>query len=103
LAVEVARATSAEGGLDGRITSLEADHFLFNQEVFTITSGDISNGYIDLGHEVEALSLNMYVDRLAIHQTADYTVSVVAGALLPAGEEALAAGDVIRAKYAYRV
>jgi hypothetical protein len=47
------------------------------------------------------------VNRLVMHEGEDYTVSVVggvtrmsfAGAMLPAGEQALSAGDKIRVAY----
>ena len=55
--------------------------------------------------------MNAFVDRLAIFQTDDYTLSTVsgvtrmtfAGSLITPGQEKLSAGDVVRVKYAYEV
>lgn len=94
--------------LDSLIQSLEAASVAFVQEKFILNSTDISNGYVTLANLAISASINAFVDRLAIHQTDDYTVSTVsgvtritfAGSLITAGQEKLASGDVIRVKYA---
>jgi hypothetical protein len=74
----------------------------------TLNGTDISNGYIDLPHEaVETNGMSAYVDRLAIHQGEDYTLSVVggvtrvtfAGELVSPGSQQLQSGDSIYIRY----
>lgn len=73
------------------------------KQSFDLTSTDITNGYIDLSHEALASSVVAFVDRLAIHQGSDYTVSVVggvtrltfAGDLIAPGQSQLDANDNI--------
>jgi hypothetical protein len=74
----------------------------------TLNGTDISNGYIDLPHEaVETNGMSAYVDRLAIHQGEDYTLSVVggvtritfAGDLVSPGNQQLQNGDSIYIRY----
>ena len=83
----------------------------FNQsyvkESFTLSSTDISNGYVDLANEAVANSIVGFIGRLAIHQTEDFTVSVVSsvtritfGALIGAGPEAPVEGDKLFFTYA---
>jgi hypothetical protein len=94
--------------LDSLIQNLEAASVQFVQEKFVLSAGDISNGYVTLANLAIAASINAYVDRLAIHQTDDYTLSTVggvtritfAGSLVSPGQENLSANDVIRVKYA---
>lgn len=91
-----------------RLVALEGASVEFAQEKITLDSDDIEAGYIDLAVTAIAASINAFVDRLAIHETDDYTVSVVsgktrltfAGALAAGGLEAVASGDVITVKYA---
>jgi hypothetical protein len=77
-------------------------------ERFTLTETDITNGYVEL--EVSSIveySLNAWVDRSAIFEGFDFNIQLVsgtirlvfAGSLLPAGAEALAAGDVLTINY----
>jgi hypothetical protein len=96
------------GVVEGAITALEGASVEFVQEKFVLSAGDISNGYIDLANLAISASINAFVDRLAIHATDDYTLSTVggvtrvtfAGSLITVGQEKLAAGDVVRVKYA---
>jgi len=105
---EEARALAAEGVLQGLIDALEAASVQFVQEKFTLSAGDITNGYVTLANLAITASINAFVDRLAIHETDDYTVSTVggvtritfAGSLITPGQEKLSAGDVVRVKYA---
>lgn len=93
---------------EGAISALEGASVEFVQEKFVLGAGDITNGYIDLAELAIAASINAFVDRLAIHATDDYTLSTVggvtritfAGSLITVGQEKLAAGDVVRVKYA---
>jgi hypothetical protein len=96
------------GTVESAITALEGASVEFVQEKFVLGAGDITNGYITLANLAIAASINAFVDRLAIHATDDYTLSTVggvtritfAGSLITVGQEKLAAGDVVRVKYA---
>jgi len=74
---------------------------------FDLTATDISNGYVDLPHEAIADSIHAFVDRLAIHQGEDFTVSLVsgvtritfAGDLVAPGQSQLDANDNIYVRY----
>lgn len=99
---------SALEGLESAVAALNALSIEFKQEKQVLDSTDIANGYIDLTFEAIPASINAFVDRLAIHETDDYTVSVVggvtritfAGNLISPSEEQVAIGDVVRVKYA---
>lgn len=99
---------SALENLETAIGALESASVEFVQEKFVLSSGNISAGYIDLANLAISASINAYVDRLAIHQTDDYTLSTVggvtritfAGSLVSPGQENLSQNDVIRVKYA---
>lgn len=79
----------------------------YAKESFTLTSTEITQGYIELADEAHEFSICAFVDRLAMHGGSDYTVSVeggvsrltFAGAMALGGSEALEAGDVIRVSY----
>jgi hypothetical protein len=94
--------------LDAAIDSIEVG---FVSEKIVLDATDIANGYIDLQHEAMAGSINAYVDRLAIHETDDYTLSVVggvtritfAGNLVTPSEEEVVENDVVHVKYAWLV
>ena len=96
------------GTVESAITALEGASVEFVQEKFTLSAGDITNGYVTLANLAIAASINAFVDRLAIHATDDYTLSTVggvtritfAGSLITVGQEKLSAGDVVRVKYA---
>lgn len=96
------------GTAESAITALEGASVEFVQEKFTLSAGDITNGYVTLANLAIAASINAFVDRLAIHATDDYTLSTVggvtrvtfAGSLITVGQEKLSAGDVVRVKYA---
>ena len=108
---EETRAMAAESALDARVVALEGVAVQFASEKFTLSAGDISNGYVTLGHVAVAGSMNAFVDRLAIFETDDYTLSTVSGvtrvtfvgSLVTPGQEKLSSGDVVRVKYAYEV
>ena len=108
-AVNFGQLSGIETSLQGLIDALEAVSVQFVQEQFTLSSGDISNGYIDLANLAYVASINAFVDRLSIHGGGDdYSVSTVGGvsritflnSLITPGQEKLAAGDVITVKYA---
>lgn len=81
------------------------------KQMFTLTSTDITNQYIDLTGVAGDMSVDVVIDGGGIQsETADYTVNYTggtggktrltfAGGLATAGVSALAAGDVFRAKY----
>ena len=104
---EESRALAAEGLLDGRITVLENASLICVKVKHVLTSLDISNGYVDLLDVAVAHSVQAFVDRLAIHETDDYTLSVVSGvtrltftgSLITPGQENLAVGDEVRISY----
>lgn len=111
VSAEETRAMGAEGVLAGRVLALENVAVQFSSEKMTLSAEDVTNGYVDLAHTAVGNSMNAFVDRLAIHETDDYTLSVVggvtrvtfAGSLVTPGQEKLSAGDVVRVKYAYEV
>lgn len=93
---------------DSVYTKLNPD-LPFNQEKITIGATELSNQYVDLAHEVTSGSIQAYINRLAIHMSDDFTVSVVggvtrltfAGAIAAGGISELDAGDVLYIKYSY--
>jgi hypothetical protein len=96
--------------VEGRVDTLEAALApTWGRQKFDLTSTNISNGYIDLAEEVIAESIHAFVDRLAIHQAEDFTVSVVggvtritfAGDLISPGQSQLDANDNIYVRYQY--
>lgn len=102
---EQLRAETAEGVLAGRASALEAASLQWQPvEKFTLTAPMIAAGYVELSFQAVEHSIMASVDRLMIHHTDDYTVSVVGGktrltfvgSLVTPGQEKLAAGDVIR-------
>jgi len=93
------------GAVDTLVQALEAASLEWQPvEKFVLDATDISNGYVDLSFLAVEHSIMASVDRLMIHHTDDYTVSVVggvtritfAGSLITVGQEKLSAGDVIR-------
>jgi hypothetical protein len=105
--------TDVQGSLEdheSRIDALETTLTpTWGREKFDLTATNISNGYIDLAEEVIAESIHAFVDRLAIHQAEDFTVSVVggvtritfAGNLVSPGQSQLDATDNIYVRYQY--
>lgn len=76
---------------------------------YTLTSTDISNGYVDLDHVALANSCHVFIDRLACHEQDDYTLSTVDGvtrvtfsAGFMSSEEGPGEGDLFRCGYAYK-
>lgn len=77
---------------------------------FTLIAGDITNQYIDLGHEALVDSVSLEFGGLSQLQGSDYTPSYTGGAgsvtrlafggdIGTGGDAALVAGDVIQVKY----
>lgn len=96
--------------VEARVQTLEeALSPTWGRAKFDLTATDISNGYIDLAHEAVANSISAFVDRLAIHQEEDFTISVVggvtritfAGDLVSPGQSQLDANDNIYVRYQY--
>lgn len=107
---EETRALAAESALDVRVTALEGALVpTWTRQKFDLTATNISNGYIDLAQNAIAESIHAFVDRLAIHQGEDFTVSVVggvtritfAGDLVSPGQSQLDANDNIYVRYQY--
>ena len=82
----------------------------WEKQKIIIAAEDITNGYIDLTKLSLDKSIIAFVNRLAIHETVDYTLSVVAGKtrITFAGEIAvggvseLEVGDIIWISYQYQ-
>ena len=81
----------------------------YEKESFTADATMVTNGYVDLAHQVDEKSLMLHVGRLAGFVGEDYTLSVVggvtrvtfAGSFASGGAEAVAAGDKIKVSYSY--
>jgi len=76
---------------------------------YTLTSTDISNGYVDLDHVALSNSVHVFIDRLACHEMDDYTMSTVSGKTrvtfsngFMSSEEGPGAGDLFYCGYAYK-
>jgi predicted nucleic acid-binding Zn-ribbon protein len=115
------RLDTAEGEIDTlqsdvadhetRITALEGALAPIWAPAFKkdLTPTDISNGYVDLPHQAISGSVIAFVDRLAIHETEEFTVSVVGGVtritfvgpLVSPGNQSLDANDNVFVKYQY--
>lgn len=105
--------TEVQGALEdheSRIDALEtALQPTWTRQKFDLTATDISNGYVTLAQNAIAESIHAFVDRLAIHQGEDFTVSVVggvtritfAGDLVSPGQSQLDASDNIYVRYQY--
>lgn len=105
--------TDVQGALEdheSRIDALEtALTPTWARQKFDLTATNISNGYVDLAQNAIAESIHAFVDRLAIHQGEDFTVSVVggvtritfAGDLVSPGQSQLDANDNIYVRYQY--
>lgn len=76
---------------------------------YTLTSTDISNGYVDLDHVALGSSCHVFIDRLACHESDDYTLSTVSGktrvtfsSSFMSSEEGPGEGDLFRCGYMYK-
>ena len=76
---------------------------------YTMTSTDVSNGYMDLDHVVLGSSTHVFIDRLACHESDDYTLSTVNGKTrvtfssgFMSSEEGPGEGDLFRCGYMYK-
>jgi len=109
LAQELLDRASADSALDGRITALEtAPPGMIAHKMSPITVSASELVSIDCEHEAKAMSLHVFVGRLAVHEGVDYTVSVVggktritwAGTLVnPTGVESIELGDRVYISY----
>ena len=108
VADEASLRTTADQALQAQIDTI--NDVLHEKEKFVLTGTNITNGYINLAHEVIEKSLLVTVDRLVAHAGDDYTVSVVsgvtritfAGSLASGEDEELVAGDIVRVMYRYQ-
>lgn len=102
---EQAAREAADDAMDVRVDALEA--IAHRKDKFTLTSTDISNGYVDLSMECIVDSEMVFVGALYLHSTDHYTVSTVggvtrltwAGDMVVGGTSELVAGDVIYVRY----
>ena len=76
---------------------------------YTLTSTDVDAGYVDLDHVVLGSSTHVFIDRLACHETDDYTLSTVDGVTrvtftvgFKDSEEGPGVGDLFRCGYMYK-
>jgi hypothetical protein len=71
---------SADSALDTRVTTLENEpRPRGHKESVTISSSDLTNGYVDLSHEAMEMTVNMSVSAVMKYEGEDYSVSVVGG------------------------
>lgn len=75
----------------------------------TLTSTDISNGYVDIDHVALDSACHVFIDRLACHENDDYSLSAVSGKTrvtfsdsFKNSEEGPGAGDLFRCGYMYK-
>ena len=102
-----ASVASTIGDVSSRVSVVES--IANGKHKVVLSSTDISNGYIDLPHNARVESMMGFVDRLAIHNEEDYTVSVVGGVtritftgeLVSPSEQALVVGDTIFFRYEF--
>ena len=109
LAQEILDRSSADSALDSRVTALEtAPPAMIAHKMSPITVSASELVSIDCDHEAKAMSLHVFVGRLAVHEGVDYTVSVVggktritwAGTLVnPTGVESIEIGDRVYISY----
>lgn len=96
---------AADSALDTRVDALEG--IQHRKEKFTLTSTDISNGYVDLSMEAIANSEMVFVGALYFHSTDHYSVSTVGGVtrltwtgpVAVGGASELVAGDIVYVRY----
>lgn len=82
---------------------------VWHKKKIVLTSTDLSNGYIDLDHTALANCIQVFVNRVAVHETDDYSISVVGGKtrltfvgeIAVGGISQLEVDDVIRITYQY--
>lgn len=80
----------------------------FNKESLTVDLDMLADGYVDLAFEAKAKSIVLFVDRLAMIEDSDYSVSVVGGVsritflspMIVPSPEALEIGDKLNFTYA---
>ena len=109
LAQEILDRSSADSALDSRVTALEtAPPAMIAHKMSPITVSASELVSIDCDHEAKAMSLHVFVGRLAVHEGVDYNVSVVggktritwAGTLVnPTGVESIEIGDRVYISY----
>ena len=108
LATETLNRSNADVALNNRITTLE--NVTPAKEKFLMSAAPTNLTYIDLAHEAIALTLQVSVDRLLLHEDDDYTISTVGGVtrltwvgdVAIGGRQALENSDSIRVKYYYQ-
>jgi hypothetical protein len=77
------------------------------KEEYTLSAGDITNGYVDLSNVAKLDSIDFVYSGLISRESTDYTVSYTGGAggntriTFSAHTPTLVAGDVINIKYQY--
>lgn len=109
LAQELLDRASGDSALDSRITALETappGMIAHKMSPIVVSSSELS--HVDCEHEAKAMSLHVFVGRLAVHEGEDYTVSVVSGKtritwigslVNPSGVESIEVGDKVYISY----
>ena len=77
------------------------------KETLTLSSTDISNGYVDLSAEALADSVDLHADRTKMFETRDYTLSIVSlvtritfvNSFAAGGDNELQEGDVLYVEF----
>lgn len=99
--------TTLQSNIDAEAASREAKVPRHAKHASTLGAGE---SYKDLSHKAVEESMNVFIDRLALHVGDDYTVStspsghtrVTFTSSLMSSEEGPAAGDLFRCAYAYK-
>ncbi len=93
---------NADNALDARVDDLEA--IVWFKESFSMADSQTS---VTLTHAPIENSMSAFVDRLAIHEDSDYSISGTAmtflGDLVAPGQSELGSGDTVYVKYQYSV
>ena len=104
-----AEQTARQAAITAESDTRTAELPRFAKVRYTLTSTDVSNGYVDLDHSAIDSSVHVFIDRLACHSEDDYTLSVVDGVTrvtftssFKNSEEGPAAGDLFRCGYCYK-
>lgn len=106
---EATTRSNADSALDTRVTALEnapAAMTAYKMSPITVTSSELT--YVDCDHTAKAMSLHVFIGRLAVHEGVDYTLSVVSGKtritwagtiVNPTGVESIELGDRVYISY----
>lgn len=105
LMTETSLRESADIALDSRVGLLENQEY--NKSVITVTSGQVSAGYIDLADKAVDKSTVIFVNRVPVFEGEDYSISLnnnltritFINTFAPGQADALTTGDKVRVTY----